>query len=177
MWSTWLSLPFSNTLVQVMRGTGLPDAPQYRFRSDLSLTEWSPLTLLKSVGETKSKKRKNHVKEWDVCTLRICHPKDMTLIQFSSPELYEAILKCNKYTNSVLHKLKWRFKESILLIFFIHYILGNLQNYAVHTIALCIIDPSCMNMYPAHFFFSYRLYYSFCRNWLEIILRMVWLSN
>ena len=40
-----------------------PDAPQYRFRSDLSLTEWSPLRLLKSVGETKSKKRKNHVKE------------------------------------------------------------------------------------------------------------------
>ena len=30
-------------------------------------------------------------------------PKDMTLLQFSSPELYEAILNCNKYMNSVLH--------------------------------------------------------------------------
>ena len=54
-------------------------------------------------------------------------PKDMTLLQFSSPELYEAILNCNKYTNSVLHWLKWPFKDSILLIFFIHYILGNVQ--------------------------------------------------
>ena len=48
-------------LVQVMLGAGSPDAPQYRFRSDLSVTEWSRITLLKSVGGTK--KRKNHIKE------------------------------------------------------------------------------------------------------------------
>ena len=37
------------------------------------------------------------------CILRISHPKDLTLLQFSSPELYEAILNCNKYMNTVLN--------------------------------------------------------------------------
>ena len=30
-------------------------------------------------------------------------PKNLTLLQFSSPEFYKAILNCNKYMNSVLN--------------------------------------------------------------------------
>lgn len=57
LWSTWLSLPFSNTRIQVMLGAGLPDAPQYRFRSDLSFTErLAALTLSKNLGGTGRKK-------------------------------------------------------------------------------------------------------------------------
>ena len=40
-----------------MLGGGLPDAPQYRFRSDLSFTDSSAaLTLFKNLGGTRKKK-------------------------------------------------------------------------------------------------------------------------
>ena len=40
-----------------MLGAGSPEAPQYRFKFDLSLTNCSPLTLLKNLGGTIRKPR------------------------------------------------------------------------------------------------------------------------
>ena len=40
-----------------MLGAGSPDALQYRFKFDLSLTNCSPLTLLKNLGGTIGKPR------------------------------------------------------------------------------------------------------------------------
>ena len=49
--STSLSLPFLNTIVQVMFGAGLPDASQNNLRDEPSGTVWSWLTLM-ILGET-----------------------------------------------------------------------------------------------------------------------------
>ena len=47
-----------------MLGAGSPDAPQYRFRSDLSLTDWSPVTLLKSLAGTRAET--SHIQDENV---------------------------------------------------------------------------------------------------------------
>lgn len=57
------SLPFSNTLVQMTFGVGLPVALQNKVRFEPSLTVWSPLGLLVKLVSTK----KNVIKRQPSC--------------------------------------------------------------------------------------------------------------
>ena len=57
------SVLFSNSLVQVTFGVGLPVALQNKVRSEPSLTVWSPLGLLVKVVSTKN----NAIKRQQIC--------------------------------------------------------------------------------------------------------------